>query len=190
MNRRARVFLVAPLAILLALLVLSTTPGPAAGFPTRSGYDRMIVASGAGPIAAGDVNGDGRTDLVAVDDASGAIQVFLQGGGGLPSNPTTAIQGLIPRRVLLADMDRDGRTDLVSMGSNSTLIHYQDAIGFAGRTQDGINLNCSMVFQSFALLPWLTVEQNVMIGLEARGLDEPIRHKRAGSRPRLGRLLR
>ena len=52
-------------------------------------------------------------------------------------------------------------------------------VRFAGRTQEGINLNCGMVFQSFALLPWLTVEENVEIGLEARGLDEAQRHKRA-----------
>ena len=36
-----------------------------------------------------------------------------------------------------------------------------------------------MVFQSFALLPWLTVEENVIVGLEARGLDEETRRKRA-----------
>ncbi len=136
MNRRARVSLVVPLAFLLAFLVLATAPGPAAGYPTRTGYDRKLVASGAGPIASGDVNGDGLADLVAVDDGTGAIQVFLQGGGGLPGSPSTAIQGLAPRKVLLADMDRDGRTDLVSMGTNSTLIDYQDAPGFVGRTQE------------------------------------------------------
>jgi NitT/TauT family transport system ATP-binding protein len=53
-------------------------------------------------------------------------------------------------------------------------------VRFAGRTQEGINLNCGMVFQSFALLPWLTVEENVMVGLEPRGLDESMRRKRAG----------
>ena len=136
MNRRARVFLVAPLALLLAFLVLATAPGPAAGYPTRTVYDRKIVASGAGPITAGDVNGDGLTDLVAVDDGAGTIQVFLQGGAGLPGGPSTAIQGLVPRKVLLADVDRDGRTDLVEMGSNSTRIDYQDAPGFVGRTQE------------------------------------------------------
>jgi len=52
-------------------------------------------------------------------------------------------------------------------------------VRFAGRTQEGINLNCGMVFQSFSLLPWLTVEENVEIGLEARGLDETARQKRA-----------
>ncbi len=53
-------------------------------------------------------------------------------------------------------------------------------VRYNGRTQDGINLACGMVFQSFALLPWLTVEENVEIGLEARGLDETTRRKRAG----------
>lgn len=37
----------------------------------------------------------------------------------------------------------------------------------------------AVVFQSFALLPWLTVSENVEIGLEARGMDRVERQKRA-----------
>src|SRR6185369_12246837 len=37
----------------------------------------------------------------------------------------------------------------------------------------------AMVFQSFALFPWLTVLQNVELGLEALGVDATERHKRA-----------
>jgi NitT/TauT family transport system ATP-binding protein len=37
----------------------------------------------------------------------------------------------------------------------------------------------SMVFQSFALFPWLTVQQNVEIGLEARGVAPAERARRA-----------
>jgi NitT/TauT family transport system ATP-binding protein len=36
-----------------------------------------------------------------------------------------------------------------------------------------------MVFQSFALFPWLTVQQNVEIGLEARGIEPDERAERA-----------
>ncbi len=39
--------------------------------------------------------------------------------------------------------------------------------------------NVSIVFQSFALFPWLTVIENVEAPLEARGLPEVERHKRA-----------
>ena len=37
----------------------------------------------------------------------------------------------------------------------------------------------TMVFQSFALLPWLTVLENVELGLEARGVDSEERRVRA-----------
>ncbi len=37
----------------------------------------------------------------------------------------------------------------------------------------------AMVFQSFALFPWLTVQENVELGLKAQGLIEAERHERA-----------
>ncbi|MDE2604598.1 MAG: AAA-associated domain-containing protein [Burkholderiales bacterium] len=39
----------------------------------------------------------------------------------------------------------------------------------------------SMVFQSFALFPWLTVQQNVELGLEARGMAAAERAERASA---------
>ncbi|MBI1755912.1 MAG: nitrate/sulfonate/bicarbonate ABC transporter ATP-binding protein [Fimbriimonas ginsengisoli] len=40
-----------------------------------------------------------------------------------------------------------------------------------GRAVEGPNRDVAMVFQSFALLPWLTVVENVELGLEAQRLD-------------------
>ena len=43
----------------------------------------------------------------------------------------------------------------------------------------GANQHVAMVFQSFALLPWLTVQENVELGLEARGVGREERRQRA-----------
>ena len=43
-------------------------------------------------------------------------------------------------------------------------------VTYRGRELDGPNPGTAMVFQTFALLPWLTVQQNVELGLEARGV--------------------
>jgi NitT/TauT family transport system ATP-binding protein len=48
-----------------------------------------------------------------------------------------------------------------------------------GRPVNGVDLNAAMVFQSFALLPWLTVQANVELGLLARGMEEDSARKRA-----------
>jgi len=39
-----------------------------------------------------------------------------------------------------------------------------------GKTLDGVNPDASVVFQTFALYPWLTVEQNVAVGLMAHNV--------------------
>ena len=48
-----------------------------------------------------------------------------------------------------------------------------------GKPLTGPNPDVAMVFQSFALLPWLTVIENVEIGLEARAVDRFARTRRA-----------
>src|SRR5579872_6333609 len=48
-----------------------------------------------------------------------------------------------------------------------------------GETIEGPPQGVAMVFQSFALFPWLTVLQNVELGLEALGIDNAERRTRA-----------
>jgi NitT/TauT family transport system ATP-binding protein len=52
-------------------------------------------------------------------------------------------------------------------------------VSYRGTPLTGANPGVSMVFQTFALLPWLTVQQNVELGLEARGVAEAKRAERA-----------
>ncbi len=52
-------------------------------------------------------------------------------------------------------------------------------ISYRGQPLNGANPGVSMVFQSFALLPWLTVRQNVELGLEALGVGAGERRERA-----------
>ena len=52
-------------------------------------------------------------------------------------------------------------------------------VSYRGELLNGANQGVAMVFQSFALLPWLTVRANVEMGLEARGMAEPERRTRA-----------
>ena len=53
------------------------------------------------------------------------------------------------------------------------------AVYWHGQPVQGETPNVAIVFQSFALFPWLTVIENVEAPLEARGIAEFERHKRA-----------
>ena len=53
------------------------------------------------------------------------------------------------------------------------------SVTYRGRAIGGPVAGVAMVFQSFALFPWLTVQQNVELGLEAKGVDPAARKSRA-----------
>ena len=53
------------------------------------------------------------------------------------------------------------------------------SVTYRGQPLYGPARGVSMVFQSFALFPWLTVQQNVELGLEARGVSADERAERA-----------
>ncbi len=46
---------------------------------------------------------------------------------------------------------------------------------YRGQALSGVNPHATVVFQTFALYPWLTVRENVEIALKARGVSEPRR---------------
>ncbi|MFC5724677.1 nitrate/sulfonate/bicarbonate ABC transporter ATP-binding protein [Streptomyces gamaensis] len=50
------------------------------------------------------------------------------------------------------------------LAPSSGLVRYR------GKPVEGPNPGTAMLFQSFALMPWLTVQQNVELGLRARGI--------------------
>jgi NitT/TauT family transport system ATP-binding protein len=52
-------------------------------------------------------------------------------------------------------------------------------VSYRGTPLTAANPGVAVVFQSFALLPWLTVQQNVELSLEARGVERDERRERA-----------
>ncbi|MRH92237.1 ATP-binding cassette domain-containing protein [Nocardia sp. SYP-A9097] len=52
-------------------------------------------------------------------------------------------------------------------------------VRYRGTPLTGANPGAALVFQSFALMPWLTVQDNVELGLAARGISPARRHQLA-----------
>ncbi|EPR42127.1 ABC nitrate/sulfonate/bicarbonate family transporter, ATPase subunit [Desulfovibrio sp. X2] len=50
---------------------------------------------------------------------------------------------------------------------------------YRGKVLSGVNPHAAIVFQTFALFPWLTVQENVEVALKARGVPPGLRTNRA-----------
>jgi NitT/TauT family transport system ATP-binding protein len=50
---------------------------------------------------------------------------------------------------------------------------------YKGQTLEGVNPHAAIVFQTFALFPWLTVQENVEVALKAKGMPLKLRTPRA-----------
>ena len=102
--------------------------------------------------------GGGAADLVVLDDvnltiARGEIVGLLGRSGSGKSTLLRIIAGLL------------------APSAGTVAYQGRDVVG----PSDGV----AMVFQSFALFPWLTVLENVELGLEAKGVAKAERRRRA-----------
>jgi NitT/TauT family transport system ATP-binding protein len=59
------------------------------------------------------------------------------------------------------------------------IVPTHGTVRYRGTPLNGANPGVTMVFQSFALLPWLTVSANVQVGLEARAVPPAKRQQQA-----------
>ena len=96
-------------------------------------------------LAAGDLNGDGVPDLVAIDSHAGTdstVTVLLGRGDGTfrpqQTFPAQTGPGYPFSTVYLADLRRDGKTDLIVSGSNATKVTVFQGNG-DGTFQPGVD---------------------------------------------------
>lgn len=81
---------------------------------------------------------------------------------------------------IVALLGRSGSGKSTLLRIIAGLIQPSDGeVYYRGKKVSGPQQGISMVFQTFALMPWLTVLQNVELGLEALGVGKDERRKRA-----------
>ncbi len=94
----------------------SFTPARGSPFPAGSGARSPAVTIG-------DVNGDGKPDLVTANDYTGDISVLLGDGAAQPTftaaGPPVPTGGDGPEAVALGDVDGDGHVDAVAVNQSS-----------------------------------------------------------------------
>ena len=116
------------------------------------------------------------TDLLDIHDLS---QSFPRADGGehlvLEGIELRMVQGQI---VGLLGRTGSGKSTLLRLIAGLTL-PSGGTITYLGQPVLAPAPGIAMVFQSFALFPWLTVLENVQLGLEALGLPEPEIRQRA-----------
>jgi NitT/TauT family transport system ATP-binding protein len=101
---------------------------------------------------------DSSSDLLVLDDVNLTLN-------------TGEIVGLLGR-------SGSGKSTLLRIVSG-LLTPTAGSVKWRGQDLHGPADGIAMVFQSFALFPWLTVDENVELGLEAQGVPKAEREKRA-----------
>ncbi|WP_324671437.1 FG-GAP-like repeat-containing protein [Hymenobacter sp. GOD-10R] len=110
------------------------------------------VAVGAAPagITLGDVNGDGRLDLLSANNVSNTISVRLNTGPGtFTSSQEVAVgPGNLPEQVALGDLDSDGDLDMVIATAGSPNINGTVSVRF--NNGQGVFSGTAAYFVSYA----------------------------------------
>jgi hypothetical protein len=98
--------------------------------PTQSqnyAFGRNAIATGHQPSgeATGDLNGDGRPDLVVANVAENTVSIFLDAANGRLGSRFDYATGPNPRAVALGDFNGDGFLDIVVVNESCVLTNGQ-----------------------------------------------------------------
>jgi hypothetical protein len=72
------------------------------------------IDSAPSAVATGDVNGDGKIDIIVTDEGADMVAVFLNQGGGVFDPAKTTETGTSPEALVVDDFDRDGKLDVAT----------------------------------------------------------------------------
>ena len=115
----------------------------------------------------------------AILDLQGIGKSF-RGAGGAPRTVLEGVDFRLAEGEIVALLGQSGSGKSTLLRIMAGLIPAdQGALSYGGKPMHGPARGIGMVFQSFALFPWLTVQQNVELGLEARGVAPTEREKKA-----------
>ncbi len=98
----------------------SGPPAPASAPADRAA--RLEALTGLVSVAVGDVNGDGKPDLVSADSRGSTTGVRLGAGDGTFGPAAVTRLQYAPRAVTLTDTDRDGKLDLVLLHTDANAV--------------------------------------------------------------------
>ncbi len=78
-------------------------------------------------FALGDLDGDGRTDILTVDNGNNLTVLHQTIASTFELQPSFSIPGFLPSHAEIVDIDEDGRPDILVNSGNTVCILYQSA---------------------------------------------------------------
>lgn len=122
---------------------------------------------------------DGMTQSTSLLSAEKVIKSFPLPAGGEQTVLEDVTVNIAPGEVV-ALLGRSGSGKSTLLRILAGLIRPSSGrVLMNGQSVEGPNAGVAMVFQSFALLPWLTVQENAELGLFARGVAKEVCEKEA-----------